>query len=210
MDSDYDPERWELFQNSFIRTPILNNKGKEGAIIDFALLAYEGVISGKSLSKILWAWSKTLLSFLNSDFNITLNNEEIKKLEEMLSPSILIIMEMHISSCLKSYQATQKLGLLPKNWDSQKKEITVIDAKFEPVTKTEVLESERPKETMASLQDNLLKSFVRPAKRQVGEIPQNEKMVLAAFNDAKFRLQTNLAKIDRTKRLELQKDQIVI
>jgi hypothetical protein len=95
LNDNFDSEKWSSFQSSFIRVPRFNNKGKEGAIIDFALLSYEGVISGNSLARylllkfiydpkyfrILWAWSKTLMSFLDTDFDITLSASEVSELE---------------------------------------------------------------------------------------------------------------------------------
>jgi len=190
-------EKWEDFQSSFVRVPRFNNKGKEGTIIDFALLAYEGVLTGKSLARILWAWSKTLMSFLDSDFGLVLDSSEISQLEEMLSQSVLDIIEMHVTACTQSRSATTKLGSLPTKWQSEKKEIKQVDAKYAVLEKTVVLDSEKPKDSMQDLQKNLMMSLIGgPLKRQVDEIPPHEKMLLAAFYDAKTRLQTKFEKME--------------
>jgi len=204
FDNDFQTEKWEDFQSSFVRVPRFNNKGKEGTIIDFALLAYEGVLSGKSLARILWAWSKTLMSFLDTDFGLVLDSSEITKLEEMLSESVLDIIEMHVTACIQSRAATNKLGSLPTKWLAEKKEITQIDAKYVPLDKTIVEECEKPKESMQELQKNLLMSLVGgPLKRQVEEIPEHEKMLLAAFYDAKTRLQSKFDKMEPRVQREL-------
>lgn len=195
--NDFHTAKWEDFQSSFIRVPRFNNKGKEGTIIDFALLAYEGVLSGKSLARILWAWSKTLMSFLDSDFDLVLDSSEISQLEEMLSQSVLDIIEMHVTACIQSRAATVKLGTLPNKWQAEKKEIKQIDAKYAVLDKTVVLDCEKPKESMEELQKNLMMSLVGgPLKRQVDEIPEHEKMLTAAFYDARLRLQSKFEKME--------------
>jgi len=78
---------------------------------------------------------------------------------------------------------------------------TKIDAKYVAPTKIEILESEKPKESMIELQNNLLNSLMhKPIKRQIEEIPQHEKMLLAGYYDARVRLQLKLEKTDRFKK----------
>jgi len=192
----FDTEKWTDFQCSFIRIPKFGGKGKEGAIIDFALMSYGGVLSGKILSRILLSWSQTLRSFLNADFNLTLSPAEIELLETKLSDNVLDIIEMHLTVCSQSHVATTKLGSLQSKWSSERKEVTIIDAKYVREEKISVLESKKPKESMFEIQKKLLQSFARgtPVKRQVEEIPENEKILLPAFYDAKVRLQMNLEK----------------
>jgi hypothetical protein len=70
--------------------------------------------------------------------------------------------------------------------------------------KTIVQECEKPKESMQELQKNLLMSLVGgPLKRQVEEIPEHEKMLLAAFYDAKTRLQSKFDKMEPRVQREL-------
>jgi hypothetical protein len=190
-----DDTDWENFATSFLRIPTLNNKGKEGAIIDFALLAYEGVLTGKSLARILWAWSKTLASFLDTDFRLHLTTEEMSGLEQTLSLSVLDLIDLHVTACITSCHATQKLGLLPEKWEREKKVITKIDARYESPTKICVQENEKPTESMVVMQDHLMQSLFKPLKRQVPEIPEHEKMLRTVFSDARSRLEKNLATV---------------
>jgi len=185
-------EKWDDFEKSFIRVPTFN-KGKEGAFLDFTLLAYEGKLSGKCLAKILWACSKSLQSFMFSEFSLSISSEQVNILEEMLSESMNDVVEMHIIACQQSVEATNKLGVVTSNW-SQETTIKEPDAKYELPLRV-ISQNERPKESMFQLQTNLLQSFIaqtRPKKRIVEEVPQHERMLRAAFHDAKIRLQGKL------------------
>lgn len=82
----------------------MNNKGREGAIIDFSLMAYEGTLSAKSFAgyykmnqdsliifRIMTHTIKTLSSFLEEDFSISLSLEEMIELEGNFPATSLFI-----------------------------------------------------------------------------------------------------------------------
>jgi len=192
---NFGAERWDNFEKSFIRIPTFN-KGKEGAFLDFTLMSYEGKLSGKCLSQILWACSKSLQSFMSSEFSLSLTAEQVLQLEEMLFESLFDVIEMHIVACKNSTEATNKLGSITSKWAQESTTVKEPDAKYESPSRFISLD-ERPQLSMLQLQNNLLQSFLAHTKpkRVVEEIPPHEKMLRACFFDAKMRLQGKLKAI---------------